>query len=175
MPKQYIKQTSEVRNGADQPWRSYQKPHNPASKDTVSRWRKELLKQSGIDIYHPMGHIVLVLLPFQLHAPHQTFPSRLSWMLLDGSGKVPLGNLMINQLTQRVKTLESNFYCIVMKSSILKPRRWSLPQADKWLINTLFSLSQITLVDRKILISEWICVSIVSLRDKRPKNRLQPI
>ena len=46
----YIKQTSEVRNGADQLWLSYQKPHNPASKDTVSRWVKEFLKQSGIDI-----------------------------------------------------------------------------------------------------------------------------
>ena len=38
--QQYIKQTSEVRNGADQLWLSYQKPHNPASKDTVSRWIK---------------------------------------------------------------------------------------------------------------------------------------
>ena len=27
-----------------------QKPHNAASKDTVSRWIKEFLKQSGIDI-----------------------------------------------------------------------------------------------------------------------------
>ena len=48
--QQYIKQTSELRNGADQLWLSYQKPHNPASKDTVSRWIKEFLKKSGIDI-----------------------------------------------------------------------------------------------------------------------------
>ena len=48
--KQYIKQTSEVQNGANQLWLSYQKPHNPASKDTVKRWIKEFLKQSGIDI-----------------------------------------------------------------------------------------------------------------------------
>ena len=48
--QQYIKQTSEFRNGADQLWLSYQKPHNPASKDTVSRWIKEFLKKSGIDV-----------------------------------------------------------------------------------------------------------------------------
>ena len=46
----YVKQTSEVRNGADQQWLSYQKPHNPGSKDTVSRRIKEFLKKSGIDI-----------------------------------------------------------------------------------------------------------------------------
>ena len=38
--QEYIKQTSEVRKGADQLWLSYQKPHNPAGKDTVSRWIK---------------------------------------------------------------------------------------------------------------------------------------
>ncbi|XP_068734454.1 uncharacterized protein [Montipora capricornis] len=48
--QEYIKQTSEFRNGADQLWLSYQKPHNPASKDTVSRWIKEFLKKSGIDV-----------------------------------------------------------------------------------------------------------------------------
>ncbi|KAK2547262.1 hypothetical protein P5673_032872 [Acropora cervicornis] len=48
--QQYMKLTSELRNGADQLWLSYQKPHNPASKDTVSRWIKEFLKISGIDI-----------------------------------------------------------------------------------------------------------------------------
>jgi len=45
-----MKLTSELRNGADQLWLSYQKPHSPASKDTVSRWIKEFLKISGIDI-----------------------------------------------------------------------------------------------------------------------------
>ena len=36
---------------------------------------------------------------------------------------------------------------------------------------------QITLVDRKILVSEWICInnSVITLVDKRPKNRLQLI
>ena len=48
--RQYMKLTSELRNGADQLWLSYQKPHHPASKDTVSRWIKEFLKISGIDI-----------------------------------------------------------------------------------------------------------------------------
>ena len=42
--------------------------------------------------------------------------------------------------------------------SIFKRRRRSLPQADKWLSNPLFSLSQITLVDRKLLASKRICI-----------------
>ena len=61
--------------------------------------------------------------------------------------------------------------------SIFKQTRRSLPQADKQLMNPLFSLFQITLVDRKILVSEWICISnsVITLVDKRPKNRLQLI
>ena len=44
-------------------------------------------------------------------------------------------------------------------------------------MNPLFSLSQITLIDRKILVSEWICMSnsAIMLVDKQPKNRLQLI
>ena len=41
----------------------------------------------------------------------------------------------------------------------------------------LFSLSQITLIDKKIEVSEWICVnnSVITMVDKRPKNRLELI
>ena len=44
-------------------------------------------------------------------------------------------------------------------------------------MNPLFSLSQITLVDRKILVSEWICLSnsVITLVDKRSENRVQLI
>ena len=44
-------------------------------------------------------------------------------------------------------------------------------------MNPLLYLSQITLVDRKILVSELICISnsVITLVDKRPKNRLQLI
>ena len=61
--------------------------------------------------------------------------------------------------------------------SIFKQTRRSLPQADKQLLNPLFFLSQITLVDKKMLVSEWICISnsIIKLVEKRPKNRLQLI
>ena len=43
------------------------------------------------------------------------------------------------------------------------------------LMNPLLSLSQIILVDKKILVSEWIFISnsVITLVDKRPKNRLQ--
>ena len=44
-------------------------------------------------------------------------------------------------------------------------------------MNPLFSLFQTTLVDRKILVSEWIFTnnSVITLIDKRPKNLLQLI
>ena len=44
-------------------------------------------------------------------------------------------------------------------------------------MNPVFSLSQITLVNKKMLVSEWICISnsVITLVDKRPKNRLQLI
>ena len=59
--------------------------------------------------------------------------------------------------------------------SSFKQTRRLLPPADNLLMNSLLSLSQITLVDRKILVSEWICLSnsVITLIGKRPKNRLQ--
>ena len=44
-------------------------------------------------------------------------------------------------------------------------------------MNPLFSLTQISLVDRKISASERICInnSVITLVDKRPKTRLQLI
>ena len=44
-------------------------------------------------------------------------------------------------------------------------------------MNPLFTPSQTTLVDRKILVSEliWINNSVITLVEKRPKNRLQLI
>ena len=49
-------------------------------------------------------------------------------------------------------------YYLLLLGSIFKQRRRSPPQADKWLINPLFSLSQVILVDRKLLVSKWICI-----------------
>ena len=61
--------------------------------------------------------------------------------------------------------LDIKFYCFSHRS---------LPQADLWI---LLSLSQINLVDKKILVSEWICIGngVITSVDKRPKNRLQLI
>ena len=48
------------------------------------------------------------------------------------------------------------------------------PINNLWILSFL---SQITLVERQILVSEWICISnsVITLVDKRPKNRLQLI
>ena len=110
--QQYIKQTAEVRNGADQLWLSY---HNPASKDSVSRWIKESLKQSGIDISSHGAHSTRAASSSAARSsPNiflQTIMNAAGWAMESTFRKC-----YDNQLTQRVKTLESNFYCIVMKA-----------------------------------------------------------
>lgn len=47
--KEYIQQTKEIRNQSNQLLICYIKPHKPVSKDTIARWVKEVLNQSGID------------------------------------------------------------------------------------------------------------------------------
>ena len=46
---EYLKRTKDMRHGHQKLLVSYQKPHRPVSKDTVSRWLKHELKLSGID------------------------------------------------------------------------------------------------------------------------------
>ena len=81
--QEYIKQTSEVRKGADQLWLSYQKPHNPAGKDTVSRWIKEFLKQSGIDMSSYGAHSARAAFSSAArsspHIPLQTVMNAAGW------------------------------------------------------------------------------------------------
>ena len=35
---------------------SYQKPHNPVSKDTITRWCNEIMKKAGIDVNKYVTH-----------------------------------------------------------------------------------------------------------------------
>ena len=54
----------------------------------------------------------------------------------------------------------------------------SVQRSNKPKQSSLFSLSQVTLVDWKIFVLEWLfCVSngVITLVDRRPKNRLQLI
>ena len=51
--KEYITKTEDIRNGNDQLFLSYVKPHGPASKDIVSRWMKSVLVQAGIKCFEP--------------------------------------------------------------------------------------------------------------------------
>nr|XP_058956687.1 uncharacterized protein LOC131783926 [Pocillopora verrucosa] len=110
--QQYIKQTAEVRNGADQLWLSY---HNPASKDTVSRWIKEFLKQSGIDISSYGAHSTRAA----SSSAARSSPNISLQTIMNADGwarESAFRKFYDNQLAQRVKTLESNFYCILMKA-----------------------------------------------------------
>ena len=47
---EYLKRTKDMRHDHHKLLVSYQKPHRPVSKDTVSRWLKHELKLAGIDI-----------------------------------------------------------------------------------------------------------------------------
>ena len=54
----------------------------------------------------------------------------------------------------------------------------SVQRSNKPKQSSLFSLSQVTLVDWKIFVLEWLfCISngVITLVDRRPKNRLQLI
>ena len=47
--REYLSRTSTLRSNTNQLFISFQKPYNPVTKDTVSRWVKKMLKESGID------------------------------------------------------------------------------------------------------------------------------
>ena len=47
--KHYLAKTSSIRNGNDQLWLSFQKPHKPVSKDTVACWINTVLGKAGIN------------------------------------------------------------------------------------------------------------------------------
>lgn len=46
----YFERPNTIRKGRNQLFISYNKPHKPVFKDTISRWLKLILKSSGIDI-----------------------------------------------------------------------------------------------------------------------------
>ena len=48
--QEYIKQTKVLRNNCHQLLLSHVKPHGPSSKDTISRWCKNVLKSARIDV-----------------------------------------------------------------------------------------------------------------------------
>jgi len=53
---EYDKRTNELRKGSDQLLVSYQKPYQPVSTDTITRWLKTVLAKSGIDTSVFKGH-----------------------------------------------------------------------------------------------------------------------
>lgn len=51
--KEYIRRTDSLRKDTDKLLLCYQKPFGPASKDTVSRWMKNVLSKAGIQNFAP--------------------------------------------------------------------------------------------------------------------------
>ncbi len=56
--KQYLEKTKEIRGSHSKLFISFNKPHNPVSKDTISRWIKHVLDLSGIDTSVFQAHSV---------------------------------------------------------------------------------------------------------------------
>ena len=54
--QKYIKKTQVLRGDCSQLLLSHAKPHGPASKDTISRWCKNVLKFAGIDVSKFTAH-----------------------------------------------------------------------------------------------------------------------
>ena len=46
----YLNRTKSIRKDYKQLFISFKEPHNPVSKDTISRWIKSVLREAGIDI-----------------------------------------------------------------------------------------------------------------------------
>ena len=53
---EHIKRTQVLRKGCHQLLLSHVKPHGPASKDTISRWCKNVLKSASIDVSKFTAH-----------------------------------------------------------------------------------------------------------------------
>ena len=54
--ERYMTCTKSFRNGANQLLLSYVKPHKPVCEDSISRWLKTVLRQSGVDITQFSAH-----------------------------------------------------------------------------------------------------------------------
>ncbi|XP_072939956.1 uncharacterized protein [Epargyreus clarus] len=52
----YLDRTTSVRNGESYLWLTYKKPYKKASKQTISRWIKDMMQHSGIDISKYTAH-----------------------------------------------------------------------------------------------------------------------
>ena len=54
--KEYLQRTKQLRKGHSQLLLSYVKPFHPVSKDTISRWIKQVLEAAGIDTNKYSAH-----------------------------------------------------------------------------------------------------------------------
>ena len=55
---EYLKRTARLRNNCSKLFISYIKPFGPITKDTISRWLKNVMSRSGIDINTCSAHSV---------------------------------------------------------------------------------------------------------------------
>ena len=78
----YIDRTRNLRSNHQQLLISYQKPHRPVSKDTISRWIKTVLQRSGIDTAQYTAHSTRsasTSAASKSHIPLETIMSAANW------------------------------------------------------------------------------------------------
>ena len=156
---------------------------------TLLREVKSILRSARSSNVKSVERLNLSVLLFFFNNWFYFFFERARWRILQSnwfltrsvfSYLCPRTTVTLSWVAKYVPTFVAIFHKYISffrLGSIFKQTRRSLPQADEWLMNPLFSFTQITLVDRKILVSEWICInnSVITLVDKRPKTRLQLI
>lgn len=74
--EEYLQRTDEFRNGTDKLFLCYKSPHGPASKDTLSRWVKDVMLAAGVEDYF---------------GPHSTRSAASSHMYKQG---LPIGKIL---------------------------------------------------------------------------------
>lgn len=55
---EYLKRTAKLRNKCKKLFISYVKPYGPVTKDTISRWLKDVMSRSGIDVNKFSSHSI---------------------------------------------------------------------------------------------------------------------
>ena len=123
---EYLKRTETWRTNGDkfQLLLSYIKPHVEVHSSTVSRWIKEILKETGVDVDVFKGH------PTRSASTQKHVYQAFQWMiyLVEGHGQInlPGNNYIMNKCFQRSNCFRKGFYSsLVVRRFKLRARDWT--------------------------------------------------
>ena len=104
---EYLERTKNMRHDHHKLLVSYQKPHRPVSKDTVSRWLKMELKLAGKDTSTFSAHSTRAASTSAAKPRNSHLPP--SWLVLVGHLKTPSQNITTKQFPNQQITLENSY------------------------------------------------------------------